>query len=766
MIRHFFDPAHRFAKFRLTIVGIIGGFFLLILAFLLYVWYDMPSFESLDHEDSSLASVVYSADGATMGSFFKEYDRQKVDLSQIPSFMQHALISTEDVRFYEHPGIDLKSMFGVFTSILSGNPRGGSTLTQQLARNFYEKEVGKSRTIVRKVKEAIVALFMERRYTKHEILRHYFNTVPFGGTSFGVQAGAQMYFDKDVKDLTPEECALLIGMLKGPSVYNPFRHEARAKARRNTVIDQMLKNSEVTGLTSREAFKLKSIEINVKRGGRKQKHNEGIATYFREYLRGHLIDVLIKNNIKITKDGKQLTPSIYTDGLKIYTTIDSRIQAYAEAAVKEHLTDHQKLFEANLRGRDPFRADPQIYQLCVQSSARYKAAKEEGLSEDEIKKEFAKPIKMRLFAYNKRGSIDTIMSPRDSIRYYSKFLEAGAMMMDPNNGNIKAWVGGLDMEYFQYDHVYTSRRQVGSTFKPIVYSAAFDNGRSPCEIYSNEPITLPTYDPRSGRETLWTPKNVEGSTGGSFALRDALRLSMNIITVRLCKDINPKTVSQYAEKFGLKGIPPYYATALGTHEQSVYEMARAYSVFANGGMIYEPICIDRILTKDGRLLYKSPKKPEQAIDPVVAHTMAQILRTVVLSGTAGHLHYQYKVPSSIFVAGKTGTTNDYSDGWFCGFTPLIAGSVWVGCSQPKIHFENSVYGQGGFMALPIFGKILNKVYADKELNFNQMAQLKQPLGNPNNKPTLDCKDFDPNAKIEEIEPDAPQTPQHKTSDFF
>ena len=753
-----FKTEKRFTKYRKIMLAFLAMIFVLVVSFVSYVISNMPRTDELENPSMKSSSVIVSSDGKLLGSLFKDENRMDVEFRKIPKELQDALLSTEDIRFYDHSGIDMWGVFNALastvTSVFTGQARGGSTLSQQLARNLYNEQVGKERSMLRKVKEAIVSVYLERKFTKSEILIFYLNTVPFGRSSYGIQAASRMYFGKDVDLLELQECAMLVGMLKGPSLYDPYRNPQLTKQRRNRVIDQMVKYGK---LGASKAEKLKVTELSVIPTGNRLRHNVGPATYFREYIREEVKQIIEQNNLTIaTKDGKRVAPDLYKDGLKIYTTIDSRIQKHAEESVKEHLKEHQKKLKLNLKGREPWRRDSSIIVRSMTQSERYRVLKEAKMSDSDIRRNFRQPVAMRIFAYNDKGYIDTIMAPWDSLKYYASFLEPGLISIEPQTGNVKAWVGGLDMEYFKYDHVAKSRRQVGSTFKPFVYATAFDNNLPPCKRYSNEPFSVTT-----DLGQVWEPKNVDNRYGGELSLKDALKYSINVIAARLIVDIEPRTVVELAKKMGIKSdIKPYYSIALGTFEMNVKEMTAAYNVFASNGVYYEPIIIDKIETKDGLEIYSAKRTLTQALHSGTNYLMTQALREVVTGGTAANLHYQYKVPLEVQVCGKTGTTQDYTDGWFVGFTPLLTTGVWVGCGQPKVHFQYSVEGQGGFMAMPIFAKMMKRIYEDKELNLNRLAQFPTPSEPP--KTSLDCSSYHDSSSDDEPK----QTEEHNTSIFY
>lgn len=694
----------RFRRWRRSLFVAVGLLLLLPVVYVVRVYTQMPSFQRLENPTLSLSSVVYSADREILGSYHLDQHRITVGLEQIPAHVQQALLAREDVRFYSHAGVDPIAFLSAVFSQLSGNPRGGSSITQQLARNLYDQEVGRDRNVERKIREAIVAFFLERRFTKAEILEGYFNTVPWGGTVYGIQAAAKRYFNKEVKDLTLTEGAMLIAMLKGPSLYDPVRNVAGTTLQRNVVLDQMVRYGYLPEATADSAKKAPLGTTRVYN----QEHNAGLATYFREQLRPWITEWCKKNGY-----------DLYADGLRIYTTLNARMQRYAEEAVHEHLREFQPVFEREVRGREPWIRNDTITDDAIRRSARYNMMRGAGASREDILKTFRTDKRaMRVFSWtDPRGYIDTTMTPRDSVRYYARFLQPGMMVMDPATGHILAWVGGIDQEYFQYDHVQLGKRQVGSTFKPFVYTAAFDNGFSPCHELLNVPVEVHVGEREDGSMEVWRPSNSDGSIGGCMTLRRALAMSVNIVTARVMKDIGPRVVREYAYRMGITTkLDAVYSLALGTVDLSVFEMTSAYATFANGGVWNEPIFVTRIEDKFGNVLEQFKGKSREALSPETAYLMVDMLRGVVNSGTAFGLKVNYGLDANIDIGGKTGTTQDHSDGWFMGITPYLTAGIWVGGDDRRVRFPTLAYGQGGKMAMPIFGKFLKKVYDDKELS--------------------------------------------------
>lgn len=687
------------------------------------VFGDLPTFEELENPNSSLASEVYSADMKTLGKYYIQ-NRVNVHYKDLSPHLVNALKATEDVRFEEHSGVDIKGLMRVFvrTIILQQDAGGGSTISQQLAKNLFPREdMSKIGLVFRKLKEWIIAVKLERNYTKQEILAMYLNTVEFGNNAFGIKSAATTYFNKQPSELKMEEAALLIGMLQAPSRYNPVRNVESATFRRNTVIGQLEKYTFIT-----EAQKDSLLKLPIKLNFRQESHTEGLAQYFREMLRQELL--------KWCKEHKKAdgTPyNLYRDGLRIYTTVDTRMQRYAEEAVKEHMTDLQKSFYDHWKGRVAWADQPQIIEETMKRSERYLRLQKEGKSESEIKKIFDKKVEMKVFSW--KGEKDTLMSPLDSIRYYKMFYQTGFMSMEPQTGYVRAWVGGNDYKYFQYDHVKEGKRQVGSTFKPFLYTLAMQEGYSPCYEVPNVPVTI--ID-KAG--VPWTPSNSDGKYGGMLSLKEALAESINCISAYLMKQFGPDAVVQVARKMGITSpIEPYPSIALGTADVSVYEMVAAYSTFANKGVYTEPQYILRIEDKNGVVLQDFVPRKVEAISEETSYLMLNLMQGVTLFGTGARLRgskYGFTNP----IAGKTGTTQNNSDGWFMGITPELVSGVWSGCEDRSVHFRTTQLGQGANVALPIWGLYMKKVYADPSLNYSKggFEPPEKPLG-----VELDCSKY-------------------------
>lgn len=684
---------------------------------------ELPSFEDLENPNSSLASEVYSSDGVVLGKYYFQ-NRSNVHYSELSPNLVNALKATEDIRFEEHSGVDLKGLFRVlFKTIIlrQSGSGGGSTITQQLAKNLFPRENISGFNIgLRKIKEWIIAVRLERSYTKSEIIAMYLNTVEFGSNTFGIKSAARTFFNKTPDQLNVQESAVLVGLLKAPTFYSPVRNPKNSLTRRNTVLAQMRKYDF---LTMQEFDSIKALPIKLHYLA--DDHNAGTATYFRESLRLELTQ-WCKEHQKA--DGSLY--NLYRDGLKIYTTINSRMQRYAEEAMKEYLTELQKSFYDHWKGKTAWAEHPEVIDLGMKKSDRYHELIQMGVSEDSIKKVFNKKIPMTVFTW--KGDKDTVLSPLDSIKYYKMILQSGFMSMEPQTGYIRAWVGGNNYEYFKYDHVKEGKRQVGSTFKPFLYTLAVQEGYSPCYKIPNVPVTIITA---TGEP--WTPKNSDNKYGGMLSLKQALAESVNCISAYLMKQFGPQSVVDMAHKMGisseLEAVP---SIALGTADLSVFEMVGAYSTFANKGVYTEPLYLTRIEDKNGVVLQDFIPKKVEAINEETAYVMLNLMQGVVQFGTGVRLRYKYGINNP--VAGKTGTTQNQSDGWFMGITPNLVSGCWVGCDDRSIHFRTVNLGQGANMALPIWAYYMKKVYADKTLNISQ-ADFQRPPGKLSIE--LDCSKY-------------------------
>ena len=709
---------------------VLGGFISVSLVFLLASWGifgTLPTFEELENPEKNLATEVISSDGVTLGKYaFK--NRTPVGFKDLPDNLVHALIATEDERFYEHSGIDFRGLARAIVKLGKGG--GASTITQQLAKNLFNKG-GSSSTLKRltqKVKEYIVATKLERQYTKNEIIAMYLNTQGFLFNAIGIRSASRIYFGKEPKDLDIQESAILVAMLKNPRQFNPNREISKKKSltRRNVVFAQMAKN-EFISQEEKDSLQNLPLKINFT----PESHNDGLATYFREYLRGYL-KKWVKNNPK--PNGESY--NINRDGLKIYVTLDSRMQQYAQEAVQEHMSNLQGYFfkEQQKNETAPFYDLEEeqidgIYERARKRSDRYRRMKKNGYSVQQIDSAFNASTDMRVFSWNNQREVDTILSPNDSITYYKSILRSGLLSIEPQTGHIKAWVGGINHKYFKYDHVEQGKRQVGSTFKPFVYATAINQlGLSPCEKFSNTPYTIPKG--RFGIPKAWTPKNSGEKYGGEISLKEALAKSINVISARLIDMVTPENVVRLAKSAGIESrVPKSPSIALGSVELSLMEMTGAYATFANKGMRVEPNMLLRIEDKNGTVLADFTPETKEVLSEESAYVVLELLKGVTTAGsgvrlrTSAHYYkdiitgFPYKFTNPI--AGKTGTTQNHTDGWFMGVVPNLATGVWTGGEDRAVHFENIAEGQGATMSLPTWALFMKKVYADKSLNISE-----------------------------------------------
>ena len=729
----------------------------------------MPTFEDLENPDNNLASQVYSEDEKLLGKYYYQ-NRSYVDFREVSSNLVNALIATEDIRFYEHSGIDARGLARVFfkTLLMGKSAGGGSTITQQLAKNLFPRDttVYDSRVayatnlVLAKFKEWITAVKLERNYTKKEILVMYLNTVPFGGQTYGVKSAAKTYFNTHPDSLRLDEAATLIGLLKAPTRYSPVMHPERSKQRRNIVLSQMNKYNYISHAQF-DSLSTKPLDIEFK----VQDHNVGPATYFREYLRTLLTEEKPLRDQYASYESyqgdstrwaneplygwcnKNKKPDgsnydLYRDGLKIYTTLNSKMQKYAEQAVQEHLSkDLQKTFFERKEGQKhaPFSKNlkpkqiDRIMELAKRRTDRYYRLKRRDISQDSIDAIFNKPRKMQVFSWE--GLKDTVMSPIDSIRYYKYFLRAGFMSMNPHNGHVKAYVGGPNFRYFKYDHVTQGARQVGSTIKPFLYTLAMQEGYSPCHQVANVPRTFYIND------STWTPKN-SGPTemdGKMVTLKWGLTNSVNWISAWLVKQFNPQAVVDIMRRMGVEShVDPVPSIFLGTSDIKLSEMVGAYSTYANRGVYTNPLMVTRIEDRNGNVLATFKPKQSEAISEQTAYLMINLLKNVVDNGTGIRLQYKYQLMNPI--AGKTGTTQNQSDGWFMGVTPNLVSGAWVGGEDRSIHFNSITYGQGANMALPIWALYMKKIYNDSTLT--QRVSVEDTFEKPNNfNYILDCEEY-------------------------
>jgi len=710
----------------------LGG---LLLFFLFASWGlfgSMPSFEDLENPDSNLATEIISSDGVILGKYF-EKNRSQLKYSDLPKNLVDALVATEDVRFYEHSGIDGRGTLRAVFSL--GTSGGASTLTQQLAKQLFHGEGSKFLPfrIVQKIKEWIIAIRLERQYTKNEIIAMYCNVYDFGNYSVGVSSAAQTYFSKAPKDLTIDESAILVGMFKNSGLYNPVKNPQGVKNRRNVVLSQMEKGGIIT---EGQKEKLQALPITLK--FKLESHREGTATYFREYLRDYM-----KKWVEENKKADGSDYNIYKDGLKIYTTIDSRMQLYAEEAVEKHMANLQIQFfdEAKTNKNAPFvnisqAETDRLMKQAMKASYRWTVMAEMDKSEEEIIASFSQKTKMKVFTW--KGERDTIMTPLDSIRYYKHFLQSGLMAMEPQTGSIKAWVGGINYKYFQYDHVGQGARQVGSTFKPFVYATAIEQlGMSPCDTILDGPFMI-----RKGRHHVtedWEPRNSNNSYRGMVTLKQALANSINTISAKLIDKTGPEAVIELTHKLGVKSeIPAQPSIALGAVDITVEDMVAAYGTFANQGVYVKPQFISKIEDKSGIVIYEPIPESHDVLNKDIAFAVIKLLEGVTESGSGARLRtegggsgdnrwtgypYMFKNP----IAGKTGTTQNQSDGWFMGMVPNLVTGVWVGCEDRSARFKSLTYSQGATAALPVWAYFMKKCYEDETLKVS-----KEPFDRPAN----------------------------------
>jgi penicillin-binding protein 1A len=709
--------------------------FLLISFISLEIFVDLPSVQELQNPKSNLATVIYSSDMKTLGKYYAE-NRVSVKYYELDKDLVNALIATEDARFLEHSGVDLRALaravFGALTG--SSSSGGGSTLSQQLAKMMFPREkLNKFETVIRKLKEWVIAARLEKNYTKDEILALYLNKFDFLNQAVGVKSAAQIYFNRTQDSLEIQQAAMLIGMAKNPSLFNPVKKADTTLHRRNVVMMQMV----VNGFLTKEKYdSLKVLPLGVI--FHPEDHNDGLAPYFREYLREYFLKEWCAKHINPETNKPY---NIYRDGLKIFTTIDSRMQKYAEEAVTEHMTDLQKLFtkECKTKKNAPFAWNvnkEQIENIMMSSmkrSDRYRSLKNAGLSKEQILAEFKKPVAMTV--YSLRGDIDTTMTPWDSIRYYKSFLHTGFISIEPTTGYVKAWVGGVNHKHFKFDHVKVGRRQVGSTFKPFVYALAIQEGYSPCYQVANVRTCIETPG-----QPAWCPDNSDGNkgTGKMVTLRYALAGSINYVTAWVMKQFGPDAVINLVRRLGITApIDAVPSIALGTPDISVFEMVAANATFANKGTYIQPTFITRIEDKNGKVLEEFFPTTDEVFSEEKAYAMIQLMRGVVDFGTGTRLRFRYNLRNEI--AGKTGTTQNNADGWFMGLTPDLVAGCWVGGEERSVHFNSTNEGQGASMALPIWGKFFQKVYADPSLKVSKNGFVKPAnMGDVQ----LDCTEFD------------------------
>jgi len=723
---------------------VIGGFVIVILVFIaagLGLFGELPSLRDLENPKSNQASEIIADDGKTILGTWYWQNRSNVTYKQLSPNLIHALIATEDNRFYDHSGIDFSRTFTMLFYNLIGKKQGGSTITQQLALNQFsnkERLHGISR-VLQKLTEWITAVKIERHYTKEEIITMYFNTVPFGAyNTFGIKSAARTYFNTTPDKLTADQAAMLVAMLKGPSIYSPIRHPDNALNRRNFVLGRMAEEGYLSDADAK-MYQQKPLGINFHRID----HNEGLAPYFRQS---------IKNDIKkILQDGNYLksdgTPyDLDRDGLKIYTTINASMQEYAEKAQAEYMRNLQAQFNAHWKGHSLWKEIKNFKYLLDQGmrgSDRYKQLSLEGKNEEEIKENFNTPDTVSLFTW--KGELDTVMKPIDSIVYTKMLLRNAMMSMDPTTGYIKAWVGGINYEHFKYDQVRQGARQVGSTAKPFTYTVAIDNDYSPCLRVPNVPDTI-YYDGKA-----WCPRSGPNETEqGSLTLRRALAKSQNWITAHVMKLVGPIPVMELIKKAGITTpVPPVPSICLGSFDASVYDMTGAYCIFANQGEWRKPTYLLRIEDKNGNVIYTNHTPFVQVLNQQTAYVMSYMLKGVIEEGTGVRLRNRYGLTNPI--GGKTGTTNENSDGWFIGITPQLVTGVWTGCEDRDIHFRSISLGEGANSALPIFALYMKQVYANPALGIKKDVDFTMPKNGINI--VTDCSVYNQQQQGTPTEPD-------------
>ncbi len=723
----------------------LGGILTVFLIFLITsIFGDLPDHTVLENPKTHLATEIISSDGETLGKFYLNDNRTPVGYDELPKHLIDALIATEDARFHEHSGIDARGTLRALVAL--GRDGGASTVSQQLAKQLFTGVASRSTIgrITQKVKEWIIAIRLERQYTKEEIIAQYFNIYDFGNNADGIRSASRIYFNKEPKDLNLKESAMLVGMFKNSSLYNPRpeRNPIGVKNRRNVVLAQMEKY-EFINKTVKDSLQKTELDLDYS----PESHREGIATYFRGYLDGFMKD-WIKNNPK--PDGTKW--NLYNDGLKIYTTIDSRMQTYAENAVQQHMPRLQaEFFNQNTPKRNPTapflelekeEIDALMKRGMRQSERRRHMKYDLKKSDKEIEDSFHKPVKMSVFTWKegKASEVDTIMKPIDSMRYYKSFLRTGMMSMNPQTGHVKAWVGGINYRHFQYDMVKQGKRQVGSTFKPFVYTAAIDQLHySPCDEFPDVPFCIEAN--KYGNPEEWCPQNSGNDYGGTRTLKGALANSVNTVTAQLIDKVGPQTVVDLVQKLGVESeILPVPSIALGTPDLSVYEMVGAYSTFANQGVYTKPVMVTSIEDKNGTMLYQFKPETRDVLSDETAYVAVKLMEGVTQGGSGTRLRhssaknkpdykeivtgYPYEFTNPI--AGKTGTTQNQSDGWFMGMVPNLVTGVWVGAEDRAAHFKTITYGQGAAMALPIWGLYMKSCYADEELNIST-EEFEEPI---------------------------------------
>lgn len=729
-VRYFLDRRPILKRFVLVLTPFVLLFFLLLLV----VWIEIPSKRQLRNIQNKVASEVYSADSVLLGRYYIQ-DRTEVKYEEIAPVVIDALVSTEDERFFSHSGVDFLSLGRVLIKSIflqDESSGGGSTITQQLAKNLYpRKRYWMFSMLINKMREVITAQRLEDIYDKKELLTLYLNTIPFSDNSFGIQTAANRFFSVSAKELTVSQAAVLVGTLKATTSYNPRLFPDRSQRRRNVVLSQMVKNKKLP----RAVYdSLKTLPIDLRYS--QVSHHEGLAPYFRQYLKTE-IDKWCERHRK--EDGSVY--NLYTDGLKIYTTLDSRMQQYAENAVTQQMSRLQKIFYEHW-GRDkPWKGKETVLEEAIRRTTRYKQLREEGLSDDDIIARLEKPIPMKVFTWD--GVREEVISPIDSVIHHLQFLNAGFLAIDPASGQVKVWVGGIDHDFFQYDHVkVTTKRQVGSIFKPIVYAVALEQGMPPCEIIS---AGQQTYVDKEG--DLWTPRNTQNDYEVDYTMRGALAYSVNTVAAKVIDRVGVNPTMELARDLGVVSeIPDVLSISLGSTAASLYEMTTVFASFANQGVAVEPYSISAIVDLAGNVFtdFVPDTKRANTMSPRTAQLMIQLLRTVVHEGTGSPLRWQYGIYTD--VGGKTGTTQANADGWFMAITPRLAMGAWVGADDPRIRFRSTKLGQGSTSALPITGYFMQQLLKDKD--FREVTDARFPELPAEVRAELDCDLYELNDSLQ------------------
>lgn len=724
--------------FWILFVSGIGLFALLFLSASWGFFGELPPYEYLENPQTNLASQIVSSDGELLGKFYLNDNRTDVTYDELPENLVNTLIASEDIRFREHSGIDARGTLRA--AFFLGKRGGASTITQQLARQLFVgvRSRNKFETIQQKLKEWVLATRLERSYTKEEIIAMYLNIYDFGNNADGIRSASRIYFGKEPKDLKVEESAMLVGMLQNSSLFNPLRREEITLNKRNIVLGQLARYDFIT---EQEKDSLQALKMDI--NFNPESHREGLATYFRMYLQ-RFMKGWIDKNPKPAREGERDRYNLYLDGLKIYTTIDSRMQLNAEEAVSEHMERLQaEFFVQNTKERNPTTpfldlTDEEtdgIMERAIKTSERWRKMKDAGKSVKEIRESFTKKTEMTVFDWKSdTREKDTVLTPLDSIRYYKTFLRASMMSMEPQSGHVKAWVGGVDYKHFQYDNVIQGARQAGSTFKPFVYAAAIDQLRlSPCETLPDTQYCIEAG--KHGNMEPWCPRNSDFKySGKDMTLKYALANSVNTVTAQLIDKVGPKSVVSIVKNLGFTNeILPVPAIALGTELVNVYEMVGAYGAFANQGVYVKPVMVTRIEDKNGTVLYEYVPETKDVLSKEVSYAMVDLMKGVTQGGSGTRLRHSFNVNNTVYkevmtgypyeltnpIAGKTGTTQNNSDGWFMGMVPNLVTGVWVGGEERSVHFKNILYGQGATMALPIWGLYMKKNYANEELGVSK-----------------------------------------------